>query len=61
MSGWSTFTRARREGWVNEIVTGDTVLRLSSVGIEIALDAIYEDTELDATRPPADGPPAQAG
>src|ERR1700728_11266 len=33
------------EGWVNEIVTGDTVLRLSSVGIEIALDAIYEDTE----------------
>jgi Uma2 family endonuclease len=49
------------EGWVNEILTGDAVLRLSSVGVEIALDAIYEDTELDATRPPADETPARVG
>jgi Uma2 family endonuclease len=49
------------EGWVNEIATDDGVLTLSSVGVEIALDAIYEDTELDATRPPADGSPARVG
>jgi Uma2 family endonuclease len=49
------------EGWVNEIVTDDAVLKLSSVGVAIALDAIYEDTELDATRPPADGTPVRAG
>jgi Uma2 family endonuclease len=49
------------EGWVNEIVTDDAVLKLSSIGVEIAVDAIYEDTELDATRPPADGVPIQAG
>jgi Uma2 family endonuclease len=40
-------------GWVNDIVTGDAVLNLSSVGVELGLDAIYEDTDLDATRPPA--------
>ena len=40
-------------GWVNEIVTGDAVLQLSSVGVELSLDTIYEDTELDATRRPA--------
>lgn len=49
------------EGWVNELVTDAAVLRLSSVGVEVALDTIYEDTELDATRRPADGMPAQAG
>jgi Uma2 family endonuclease len=49
------------DGWVNEIVTDGGALTLSSVGVEIALDAIYEDTELDATRPPADGMPARAG
>lgn len=49
------------EGWINEIVTGDAVLKLSSVGVEIALDAIYEDTELGATRQPAGEAPVQAG
>jgi Uma2 family endonuclease len=48
-------------GWIDEIVTGDAVLNLSSIGVEIALDAIYEDTELDATRPREDGAPAPAG
>jgi Uma2 family endonuclease len=48
-------------GWIDEIVTGDAVLNLSSIGVEIALDAIYEDTELDATRPREDGAPARAG
>ena len=47
-------------GWTDEIVTGDAVLNLSSIGVEIALDAIYEDTELDATRRPADETPAPA-
>lgn len=54
------YTRADA-GWIDEIVTGDAVLNLSSIGVEIALDAIYEDTELDATRPREDGAPAQAG
>ncbi len=47
-------------GWINEVVTGDAVLKLSSVGVELSLDAIYEDTELDATRRPAgsESPPA---
>ena len=40
-------------GWVNEIVTDGGVLNLSSIGIALPLDAIYEDTELDATRRPA--------
>lgn len=42
-------------GWINEVMAGDAVLKLSSVGVELALDAIYEDTELDATRRQADG------
>ncbi len=37
------------------------VLKLSSIGVEITLDAIYEDTELAATPRPADGAPARAG
>src|ERR1700726_1659184 len=37
--------------WTDEIVEGDAALTLSSIGVEISLDAIYEDTELDATRP----------
>jgi Uma2 family endonuclease len=37
--------------WIDEIVQGDTVLKLSSIGVEVSLDTIYEDTELDATRP----------
>jgi len=47
-------------GWINEIVTGNAVLILSSLGVEIALDAIYEDTELDPTRRPADEAPVPA-
>src|SRR6266478_3019921 len=39
------------EGWTDEIVEGDAVLKLSSIGVEVRLDVIYEDTELDATRP----------
>jgi Uma2 family endonuclease len=38
------------EGWIDEIVEGDAALKLSSIGVEISLDVIYEDTELDATR-----------
>jgi Uma2 family endonuclease len=34
----------------DEIIEGDAVLKLSSIGVEVSLDVIYEDTELDATR-----------
>jgi Uma2 family endonuclease len=37
-------------GWVNEVITAGAKLNLASVGVEIPLDAIYEDTELDLTR-----------
>jgi Uma2 family endonuclease len=47
--------------WIDEIITGDAVLKLSTVGVEIPLDAIYEDTELDATRRPANETSAPAG
>ena len=47
--------------WTDEIVEGDTVLNLSSIGVEISLDAIYEDTELDVTRPREGGRHAPAG
>ena len=43
------YTRAGTE-WTNEVVEGSAVLKLSSIGVEISLDAIYEDTELDAIR-----------
>ena len=46
--------------WTDEIVEGDAVLRLSSIGVAISLDAIYEDTELDATRRREDGRQAPA-
>jgi Uma2 family endonuclease len=46
------YTRAEN-GWTNEVIAGDSALNLSSVGVELSLDAIYEDTELDATRRPA--------
>ena len=36
--------------WTDEIVEGDATLKLSSIGVEISLDTVYEDTELDATR-----------
>ena len=49
------------DGWVNEIIAGDAVLVLSSIGVEIALDAIYEDTELAAIPRRADEAPVRAG
>jgi Uma2 family endonuclease len=48
-------------GWIDEIVTGDAALNLSAISVEIPLNAIYEDTELDTTRPPADETPVRAG
>jgi Uma2 family endonuclease len=53
------YTRAGT-AWIDEIITGDAVLNLSAIGVEISLDAIYEDTELDATRRPAGETPAPA-
>ena len=47
-------------GWINEVIIGDAALTLSSIGVELSLDTIYEDTELDATRRPAGGEPAPA-
>jgi Uma2 family endonuclease len=43
------YTRAD-DRWTDEIIEGDAVLKLSSIGVEISLDTVYEDTELDATR-----------
>jgi Uma2 family endonuclease len=37
--------------WMNEIIESEAVLKLSSIGVEVSLAAIYEDTDLDATRP----------
>ncbi len=53
------YTRAEA-GWTNEVVTGDTTLTLSSIGVELSLDTVYEDTELDPTRRQASGEPAPA-
>jgi Uma2 family endonuclease len=53
------YTRAEA-GWTNEVITGDLVLKLSSIGVELRLDTVYEDTELDATRRQAGGEPAPA-
>jgi Uma2 family endonuclease len=53
------YTRSEA-GWINEVVTGEALLNLSSVGVELSLDTVYEDTELDATRRPAGGAPAPA-
>src|SRR3984893_16110402 len=36
--------------WTDEIIEGDAVLNLSSIGVEVSVDAVYEDTELDAIR-----------
>jgi Uma2 family endonuclease len=41
--------------WTNEIVEGSAPLKLTAIGVEIGFDAIYEDTELDPTRPQAGG------
>ncbi len=53
------YTRAET-GWTNEVVTGGAVLNLSSIGVVLSLDTVYEDTELDPTRRPAGGEPAPA-
>ena len=53
------YTKAGTE-WTNEIVEGSAILKLSSIGVEISLDTVYEDTELDATRPREDGRQAPA-
>ncbi len=53
------YTRAGT-GWTNEVITGDALLNLSSIGATLTLDAIYEDTELDITRRRAGGEPAPA-
>lgn len=47
--------------WTDEIVEGNAVLRLSSIGVEVRLDTIYQDTELDATQPREGGRQAPAG
>jgi Uma2 family endonuclease len=44
------YTRAG-DHWTDEVVEGDAALNLSSIGVEVSLDMIYEDTELAATRP----------
>lgn len=36
--------------WTDEIIEGDALVKLSSIGVDISLDTIYEDTELDVTR-----------
>jgi Uma2 family endonuclease len=54
------YTRAG-DHWTDEVVEGDAVLNLSSIGVEVSLDAIYEDTELDATRRQAGEQQAPAG
>ena len=38
------------DSWTDQIVEGDAVLDLSSVGVAVNLATIYEDTELDLTR-----------
>jgi Uma2 family endonuclease len=43
------YTRAG-DHWTDEVVEGDAILDLSSIGVEMSLDTIYEDTELDAIR-----------
>jgi len=47
-------------GWIDDVVVDDGILTLSAIGVAMPLDAIYEDTELDATRRPAGETPAPA-
>jgi Uma2 family endonuclease len=47
-------------GWINEVLADEAMLSLSSIGVEISLDAIYEDTDLDVTRQRANEAPAPA-
>ncbi|HEX2151807.1 MAG TPA: Uma2 family endonuclease [Stellaceae bacterium] len=53
------YTRAEPD-WTNQVVTDASVLSLSSIGVDLPLDVIYEDTELDAIRRPMGGGPAPA-
>jgi Uma2 family endonuclease len=53
------YTRAEA-GWTNEVITGEPVLNLSSIGVVLSLDTIYEDTDLDPTRRQAGREPAPA-
>jgi Uma2 family endonuclease len=53
------YTRAAA-AWTNEVISGDGIVNLSSIGVTLGLDAIYEDTELAATRQPAGERPAPA-
>jgi hypothetical protein len=53
------YTRAG-DRWSDEIVEGDAIVGLSSIGVEISLDVVYEEMELDATRPRAGGRQAPA-
>jgi hypothetical protein len=41
-------------------MTGDAVLKLSSIGVELRSTRVYEDTEPDATRRQAGGEPGPA-
>ena len=47
-------------GWTNELIADVGVLNLSSIGVEIGLDTIYEDTDLDLTRQQANEAPPPA-
>jgi len=60
MTGGSLDHTLTETGWFDEVITGNAVLNLSAIGVEISLDAIYEDTEFDATRRRADETPAPA-
>ena len=48
MLGGSTCSPVGRRGRM--IVEGEAILKLSSIGVEMSLAPIYEDTELDAIR-----------
>ena len=49
------------DSWTDQIIEGDAVLDLSSIGVAVNLTTIYEDTELDLTRQPAGGAGSAAG
>lgn len=40
------------EHWTDVVIEGSAVLKLTGLGIEISLDAIYEDTDFDPARRP---------
>jgi Uma2 family endonuclease len=49
------------DAWIDQILNDIGAVNLTSVGVEIPIDAIYEDTELDLTRQPGGAGPAPAG